>query len=240
MTAEWAQLESKRFGHRIARAGGLDAESARAALEWAREAGADMLIARCPTADVVAANVLEQGGGRLLETAVTYRRSLRALPGDGESGALEVASGDSADAVAELARSAFRGYPSHFHLDPRLDDDACEATYEDWARRCATDPAMSDLLLVARDHAGVHAFGAFQLGSDPARVVLAAVAPSGLGRGLYRSLLDHGLALAAADGRSRGMEVRTTIVNTAVQADLAAAGFRLAGSEYTFHCWLRD
>ena len=231
-------LDQDRFGVVTARDGEVTAETLAPALAFCRDHRVQLLIARCRTGDLAAAQALETAGGRLMDTLVFYARALDqgALP---ESRcAVPVrpfAAGEDA-AVQRVAAEAFQGYRGHYHADPRLDSARCDEAYQSWAQRSCLSREVAGEVLVA-DDGQVAGFATLRLNSAAeGEGVLFGVAARAQGKGIYQAFMIEGMRWCRARGAAR-MVVSTQITNLAVQRVWTRLGFEPSGSFYTFHLW---
>ena len=231
-----SELDSERFGVRIARADGLNAAEVRPITAAALGDGAEMIIARCPADDFAAIHALERAGYLTMETLVHYRGPVTSAP---ESPQVRQGTPADADAVGQVARVAFATYAGHYHADPRLADLDCVEAYASWAHRCATGEAADDLVVAEVEDRVV----GFQAHRSPepgvGQLLLVCVAPQARGLGLYRALGAYAQRWSAAQGHSQ-------LWATCHQANLAShrvfigLGLRPARVESTFHGWADD
>lgn len=238
MTLQRLPMESDRFGLEVYRctASGRELVSLR---REAEEQGADLVIVRCEAEDWAGIHAVEEAGGRLMDTHLTYERQTQDVQSP-VSPAYHVRPGRPEDAsvIAELARSAFKDYGGHFHADRRLAPHAT-AVYVDWAQRSVLDRTVADAVLVAEaDDGGLVGFSTLVIRSGTGIGVLDAVSPSAQGRGIYALLGASRIALAAERGAGQ-LLVRTHLVNVGARRGLGRLGFLPSAQEHTFHLWVR-
>src|SRR5258708_3391707 len=121
-TVVFSQIESERFGVRVARAHVVPDNLLQVLHFWVAEK-IDLLIARCATNDLVATKNMEMQAFNLMDTLLYYRFDLakRAIPEDtGEFLVRRLQPGDE-EQVRTTASAAFKGYMGHYHADRRLD-----------------------------------------------------------------------------------------------------------------------
>jgi GNAT superfamily N-acetyltransferase len=231
-------IDEERFGIVTARDPAFTRESLGDTLRFCADRAVRMLVARCDAADLPAAQAMEAAGGRLMDTLVYWARDLR-RPGPVEApGApVRLLRPSDADAVRRVAAAAFRGYFGHYHADPRLDREQCDATYASWAERSCSEPAVASKVLGV-DHEGRLAGFLTLLGRGPEEqeIVLNGVDPAFQRHGLYRALVVAAIQHARADGATR-LLVSTQLINSGVQKTWARLGFELERAHYTFHLW---
>jgi RimJ/RimL family protein N-acetyltransferase len=234
-----APLEEARFGIRTARAEEVTAEDLPALLDFCGEESVQLLIARCDASDLCAAQALEEGGARLMDTIVYWERDLAKRPPEEGLADPRVRPATRSDeaAVIAIAQESFAGYYGHYHADRRLDRAATDAAYVDWAARSLSDPSAADTVMVAEVEGAVSAFGTLKIESDGrCNYILAAVAASAGRLGLYRAIAATGIEWAAARG-APAFYSSTQIGNLAVQKVWARLGMELSGAVNTFHWW---
>jgi GNAT superfamily N-acetyltransferase len=236
---ELSALDEARFGVRTAIARSVAAAEVDELLDRCRSEEVELLVARCRASDLPAAQALERAGALLMDTLVYFAVSLdRPIPDDGAGTTIRLVRRDSdAPAVGSVAAEAFKGYVGHYHADPRLAPDACDATYVSWAERSVLDPTVADEVVVGELDGRIVGFATVRQSSpEEAEILLNAVAPAAQGRGVYRSLLVRAMRWAADIGAER-LVVSTQLVNIAPQKAWVRLGFEPAHAVYTFHRW---
>jgi len=239
MPIEINDLECRRFGIVAARLtdpgaslGDVD--------QAAMAAGVDMLTTRIDASDLPRAHALEDAGYRLMDTLVYYGRTLDDWPGRDPAVTnitLSEAAPQDRSAISALARAAFSDYIGHYHADPRLDSNAADAAYVEWAEVCAASSSADAPVLVARDMAELLGFLALRRNTpDEFEIVLNAVHPAAQGQGVYKALVARALERVQETG-ARRIIVSTQINNYAVQRVWSRLGFSHYRSIYTFHKW---
>lgn len=139
--------------------------------------------------------------------------------------------------IVEVAEKAFKNYPSHFRFDPRLDVEATDAVYPDWARKCCENREVANEVLAYVLDGVVAGTIALKIKGDEADVLLAAVHPDHQNKGILRRLLR------AAGNWSNQRECArviysTQLLNMAPQKALIREGWEICRAYYTFHSWL--
>jgi hypothetical protein len=238
LAAGWeiSEMDAERFGVRTARASAITAEELPGILTTCREAGVQLLIARCPAADLGAAQAMESAGLRLMDTQVLYIRHLAAAAPRPRFAFRQHRPADTSSLV-EIARAAFTGYSGHYHADPRLPRPLCDEVYASWAERCCTGDAADTVLVAELDGrpAGFSAFG--MVADGEARLLLGAVADWARGQQLYTEFALAGMAWAR-DAEAREISAITQLTNLPAQRSWLRAGMVPQDSWYTFHGWL--
>lgn len=231
-------IDQERFGIVVARDEQVTHSSLASSLEFCGRHAVRMLIARCSSDDVTAAQGLETAGGRQVDTLIYYARVL-----DGELNLEHRCSvpirpfrlGDER-AVRRVAAEAFHDYGGHYHADERLDRERVAEIYPSWAERSCLSRQVADQVLVADDGAVV-GFATLRLNDlQEAEGVLFAVAPQARGRGIYRAFMHEGMRWAVERGAQR-MIVSTQLTNHTVQKIWQSLGFTPIRTLHTFHVW---
>jgi GNAT superfamily N-acetyltransferase len=231
-------LDTARWNVPTAKMSGITAQTLPGALAFCRQHGIGFLIARCPAADLAAAQAMEREGFGLMDTLVYYSCKLMShVPAEPDAVSVrELAAGEEA-AVAAIAQKAFSGYIGHYHSDPRLERTQCDEVYIDWARRACASTGPAEGVLVASAGGVIIAFATMRLNSaEEGEGVLFGVAPAAQGRGVYRALMRGGMRWCRERGCAR-MVVSTQITNFAVQKVWTRLGFEPSDALYTFHRW---
>jgi GNAT superfamily N-acetyltransferase len=239
-TFSFSEIDSQRFGLRVARAH-IVRENLRQVLHCCVEEKIDLLIARCATNDLTMAQDMEVQGFSLMDTLVYYRFDLsKRIPEDkAEFSVRSLRLGEEAQ-VRQIAAAAFRGYMGHYHADRRLDPLLCDEGYASWAERSCIPKTAADKVLIAEDNSAVAGFATLRLNSpQEGEGLLYAVAPEWQKRGICPSLMIHSLHWCRSQGAQR-MIISTQIGNVSMQKVWCRVGFEPSHSYYTFHKWFTD
>jgi GNAT superfamily N-acetyltransferase len=232
-------IDQERFGIRTARASRMTLDTLPSVMDFCRTHGVVLLIARCLTSELRAAQAMELEGFSLMDTLVYYTRNLVKTPIPSNIGKISIRPirpGEE-DAVKIVAAESFRGYFGHYHADDRLDPAKCDEAYMDWAVRSCVSRQVADEVLVADLGGAIVGFATLRLNSaEEAEGVLFGVAPSAQGQGIYRSFMVRGMEWCLSKGATR-MVVSTQITNIAVQKTWVRLGFEPSHAYYTFHKW---
>jgi ribosomal protein S18 acetylase RimI-like enzyme len=233
-------LDRRRFGVKTAKAEDFTAARWPGLEKFCRKHGVLFCIARCSADDAQAARTLEAQGFRLMDTLVHYQCRLPLRLEDVPAPPIVVRAlrrGEE-QRVRGLARLAFRGYPGHYHSDPRLPRRACDAVYEDWAYReaCAHRRGRR-CVRVAEWTGSIAGFLSLRFaGPREAEGVLFAVSPRLQGHGLGQALMRDGAAFCAGRGAQR-LAISTQITNLRSQRCWTRAGLEPLRFVHTFHKW---
>lgn len=236
-----SDLDTRRFGIITVKADSFAQEDELATcFSFCQEKQAELLIARIDASKTHLTHAMERAGALLCDTLAYYDLPLRkASEARSSSDALvvrEMAATDH-ERVVSISKAAFTGYFGHYHSDPRLNKQDCDDTYVSWCAStlASTDPA--NWVLVAQDDAGVCGFLTMRLHEDARlELVLSGVDQRATGRGVYRRLIQAGVAFAA-EHRLEHVFTSTQISNIAVQKVWCAQGFAPTKYVHTFHKW---
>jgi GNAT superfamily N-acetyltransferase len=211
--------------------------------------GLEVLWARVPSRDLLAAQALEAAGFLLYDPGVEWELDLAELPAAPLGPAVSVRPAQPGDqkVLADLAARAFcqpEDYADRFALDPRLRE-GCPGLYRRWLVNSLSGEQADQVL--ALEHAGwaqgfitlKKASGAPGPRGQCGWVVLNAISPALRGKGCYHSLLWAGLDWLRAQGTPR-VRVRTKASQAAVIRAWARLGARPVLSDLTFHYWMEQ
>lgn len=236
-----SSIDEERFGIRTARASCVTVDKVEAVLDFCHIEHVQLLIARCPVADLPTAQALEAEGAQLMDTLVYYTRHLTKtpVPSDTNDVVIRLAHPSDENQVREVARESFKGYFGHYHADPRLDRVKCDEAYMSWATRSCLSKNVADEVLIADIDGQVAGFATLRLNNaDEAEGVLFGVAPFAQGRGIYKSFMIGGMNWCLSQSALH-MTVSTQITNLAVQRVWTRLGFEMSRAYYTFHKWFK-
>lgn len=230
-------LESQRFNIKAGKLKISTKNEIKADLIQAKEQGIEFLSCRVGTQDLFLFQALEAEGFFLTDTLVYYKKTVpeEKLTQMWQS-CLE--NDKHVRQIIEVAQEAFKGYPGHYAMDMRLDQNAAEEVYRDWARRsCVDKKVATDVLATFQADGNLGAFVSVKDHMDHGEVLLAAVHPAYQGQGLLQKLLQASLAWAQSQGH-KDMFYSTQLQNIAAQKALVRQGWELSHSFYTLHCWV--
>lgn len=237
-----SEVDSDRFGVRIARTGNLTPERLDEVLQFCRSRQVRMLIARCSSREIVLVQELERLGFHLMDTLLYYTFDLKkkTVPADTGKAEIRFVQPGEEEQIKAIARESFKGYLGHYHADPRLDRQACDEGYIAWAENSCLSREFAEDVLVAVVEGRLAGFATLRKNSaEEAEGVLFGVAPFAQGAGIYRSFIVRGLEWAQRQGAGR-MVVSTQITNLAVQKVWVRVGYEPSHSFYTFHKWFDE
>ena len=237
-TVAFSEIDSERFGIRVARAQ-VEGKNLSQIIDFCVAEKIELLIARCATNELRTVQEMESRGFFLTDTLVYYSFDLtrRTIPDDATRAHVRKIARDDTAQVETVAAAAFKGYYGHYHADPRLDQRKCDEGYVSWAVRSCTSKQVATEVLVAEIDNKIVGFLTLRLNSPKEMEgLLFGVAPEGQGIGVGRSLMVHGLKLCKKQHAKR-MLISTQMTNVAVQKVWCRVGFEPAHSYYTLHKW---
>jgi len=214
----------------------------REAVRALRARGVRHVSLRLDVADLGSVSIAESEGFRLMDALVTYGARLdKEAPREFRAvGRVRPLAPNDIDQVLDVARHAFRAYPSRFHADPHLPDDRCDALYDEWARKVSTGE-MADMVVVAEASDGtLLGFLAWRRCEPVSSIAGVPVWGGGLGACRLGSGGAFGGLIRAAWGQT-GVGIadcQTQISNVPTIRVYEAVGLRYCRAEYTLHRWL--
>lgn len=235
-----SSLDSDRFGLSVVRGDIPEGAPENAVLLDVNRLAPDVAIFRCAAGDTSQINALYSAGLQPIhaDTLVYYSAEIGGIktslkPEQGEE--IGAALRDDSDMIREVAKLAFSGYRSHYHANPRFDRERILAGYIEWSS--AYTRAHSGLeVRVARQAGQVTGFAMFKVDSRRAmaEVVLNAVHPNHMGRGVYQRIFSA----LANDLCGRGitaLEISTQVWNSRVQRAWVRLGLLPDHAVDTYH-----
>jgi ribosomal protein S18 acetylase RimI-like enzyme len=237
-----SELDRTRFGITTAKAHNLTLETLPQANAFCREQKVALLIARVTANRLDVVQAMESDGFRMMDSLVYYafKYAKKSIPEDDSPYTLRLAQPEDAPRIAPVAAHSFQGYYGHYHADSRLDQEACDATYTDWAARSVSDPNVADAVLLVEEGETLLGFATLRMNdAQEGEGVLFGVAPEAQGRGIYRTMMVYGMRWVQEQGGER-MVVSTQLTNIAVQKVWARLGFEMDRAYYTFHKWFDE
>lgn len=185
--------------------------------------------AKVPGADAGLASMLVRQGFVLVDTAVTFALAEDARPDGSVSTAVRAARPDDRDAVAAVARGAFRY--SRFHVDPDVDNAVADALKAEWAASYFRGE-RGDEMIVAEVDGSVIGFLQLLVG-ERLTIDLIGVAPGARRRGLAREMISFALEKVRPAGAVT--VVGTQVANVPSVRLYEGLGFRFIGAHHVLH-----
>jgi GNAT superfamily N-acetyltransferase len=233
-------MDEMRFGVRTAKMNPERIENVRDLEVFCEQQSVDLAITRVPADHLDVVQEMERQGYRLMDTLLYYAFKLDRTPIPDDSSPYlvrPVQRASEAQAVRTIASASFKGYFGHYHADVRLDREACDEVYRSWAENSVLSADVAHEVLVVEDQGELLGFATLRLNSaQVGEGVLFGVAPQAQGKGIYRTMMVHGMRWCQQQGAER-MIVSTQITNVAVQKVWARLGFEFDHAYYTLHKW---
>lgn len=239
MSIYLSSIDQDRFGIRTAKVHDVNGENYKQVQQFCQEESVALCIARVNVRHLDVVQSMEADGYRLMDTLVyyTFKYAKKEIPIDTNKHVIRSAQAGDVDAISVIARDSFKGYYGHYHADPRLDNDLCDAVYTDWAMTSAQSKNDTDEILVVDYDGMLQGFATLRQNSPvEGEGVLFGVAPQAQGQGIYKSMMIAGMRWCLQQGMEQ-MIVSTQITNIAVQKVWARLGFEVAYGYYTLHKW---
>jgi hypothetical protein len=199
----------------------------------------DLLIIRVPTNCLEVVQQLETEGAFLTDTLVYFqKKKVDSYEVDLPVGyAAFSAFEEEAEAVGLVAAQSFKGYFGHYHADPYLDKEDCDAVYSSWAKNSCLKGALADEVILIKKDQEIAAFATIKVKNDTDfEGVLFGVAPNHRGKGLHLNLMQLSENWGRANNKRR-LLTSTQITNVTVQKNWCRVGMEPLNSCYTFHLW---
>ncbi len=238
----FSDIDSSRFGWRIARNSQMTADEIASADSFCKHEQIDLLIARCPTSDLTTLLRLQADDYHIMDTLVRWRYQLQPSHDVVRLPVTSVQQIDAtqADAAAAIARAAFQTYDGHYHADPRLQADHATEVYASWAAHLCQSTRVEDVMLAAQHSGSSVGFIALTCADlHDWDVPLAAVAPTAQGQGVFTTMLEAAIDIARSGGGTT-LDYGCVLTNIGAQKALARLGFEISASFYTFHKWFTN
>jgi GNAT superfamily N-acetyltransferase len=145
--------------------------------------------------------------------------------------------------MMDLAQRGFEDHYDRYTLDKRLPQDRVKDIHRIWVRNSCR--GYADQVFVALDGEKMIGFGTWKIDKGThdafdlrvAKYDLGAVLPEYRSQGIFKSMTATGLEWIA--GKVDVIEGPTNIRNYPTQRALTTMGWRLVGSRYNYHRWLK-
>lgn len=239
MSFSLSPLDKQRFGFQTVQARDLSDSELVDLARFCEENAVEFSIIRVNVNHLDMVQKLEDEGYRLMDTLVYYvfQFDKKSIPSDSNNHVLRSIIPQDLEAVTAIAQDSFKGYYGHYHADPRLPKDKCDAVYIDWASNSVRSREMADDVLVVVGEKDLDGFATLRMNSpQEGEGILFGVAPHAQGKGIYQSMMIGGMNWARGKGASQ-MVVSTQVTNVAVQKVWARLGFEMNRAYYTLHKW---
>jgi ribosomal protein S18 acetylase RimI-like enzyme len=210
---------------------------------------AAFLLCKTTPADTAIIHALESNGFFLMDTLLNFIFDFRAgsqkqdASHAPEGFVLRLATSSDIEALVETARASFAEHFGRFHADPRIGRGAATRIYEEWIRSCAN--GWADWIVVAMRSDRIAGYSAWKKpaaldqrhGIRLGHFSIGAVHPDFFGRGLFTALTREGMEQLRSS--TDWIEAPTHIDNHAVQRGFLRLGWRIVGTQHSFHKWLK-
>ncbi len=233
-------LEKERFGFITARGELTPDTSIANVLQRANDLGAEIVMLRVPTTNLLGAQQALAQGAILADTLIYYEAAVREQDDVvlGRGLRHRILGPQEASKVEKLARAAFQNYVGHYHADPKLSKEAADETYASWAYRSCEGLPVANVVIGIEDSVDdIVGFITLKCYADLASIELNAVSPIHQRRGIYAALVGLAMKWAMKEGCTR-LSVSTQINNVSVQKVWIRFGFEPIKSFHTLHLWI--
>lgn len=236
-TINLSDIDTSRFGVKIARAQLHRPEDVIAANDFCRKNNVRMLIARCPVGDIPVAQNLEESGARLMDSLVYYSLGQSKIipPPNAGISVRDMLPGEE-KIVQKIAAESFKNYNGHYHADPRLEKKLCDEAYSSWAESLCATHNEDVVMQVAFLENKIVGFLGLKFNAEGSEIILNGVLKEVQRKGVYGALVASAINWHINSGKSE-MLASTQISNIAVQKTWVRLGFELSRAYYTFHKW---
>lgn len=234
-----SKWDTNHFGFKVAKTDMTSVKEILPAESFCSKKGVKLLIIRVATDNTSIVHKLQEQGTGLMDTNLRYYLSLASIQVMPVLGPAVIRSCLKADAnnVSTVAKAAHAGYIGHFHNDPRLDRNKCDALYTEWAKNLCLDQNLANLVLVAEIEGKIVGYDSHKLiNTNVADGVLSGVSPLTQKKGIRKALVVASNNWCKSHGLER-MEEEVSINNYRMQSILIGSGFKLYAAEYIFHKW---
>jgi ribosomal protein S18 acetylase RimI-like enzyme len=211
---------------------------------------ADFLLCKTSASDPAVIHALESSGFLLMDTLLDFVCDCRIVrarknppPPLPEGFVLRLATSADVELLVETAHASFAEHFGRFHADPRIGRVSATKVYEAWIRSCAN--GWADWVFVATHGDRIAGYSAWKkpsvlnarYGLCLGHYNIGAVHPDFSGRGIFTALTRAGMDKLC--GSADWIEGPTHIENHAVQRGYLRLGWQIAGTQHSFHKWLK-
>lgn len=241
MEINLSKLDHSRFGIVTAKANLIEGDSVKELIAQAKALNTELLIVRMPTHCIIHAQNLEYAGGILTDTLIFYQKKKI------EEYKIELTNGYSthlavpadAEKVELASLDIFKDYLGHYHADPRLDKNNCDAVYSSWAKNSCSKRDLADEVILIKKDFEIAAFATLKIIDNTSyEGVLFGVGKNHQGKGLHLSLMKLSQNWGLKNNKSHFV-TSTQITNIAVQKNWCRVSMLPSSSFYTYHLWLK-
>ena len=242
MTKHISNIDTKRFGFKIAKINHFDKSPSELVAELKAE-GTKLIMSRVSASNMDLISTLEKIGFRLKDVQLTYNSNLSKIPD--QLGSLEFtirdATDNDAEQISKIAEQAFHTY-GHYYADDRLKNQT-SAIYKEWALNSCLNKQIADKVIIAEFQGNVIGFLTFKIQeNDQGKHAVGGIgAVSSIHRnmGVFKAINIAGLKWSKKIGLNR-LEHNVLATNFPVNATYSKLGFNIIHSEVTMHFWMND
>jgi hypothetical protein len=241
MEINLSKLDQLRFGITTVKAKINNGDSIEELIAKSVTLGAELVIVRLPTHCIQLAQDLEQAGALLTDTLVYFqKKKISTYEINLPTGYLtQAAQSEDAMQMESVALESFKGYAGHYHADPQLRQEDCDAVYSTWAKNSCTKGDLADEVILIKKNEKIAAFATLKkINSIDYEGILFGVASDHQGKGLYLNLMQLSCNWGMKNNMKR-LLTSTQITNVTVQKNWCRVGMEPLSSFYTFHLWMK-
>lgn len=215
------------------------------AMDTCRDEGGELLVAKTDPVAHYLVRALGLAGFEHLSTLIFYGFDMKrgGLPPIRGGFTYRPFEEKDEGAVQDVAQKGFAVHFDRYTLDKRIPEDKAKNVHREWVKNSCR--GYADQVFVALDGERMIGFGTWKLekstydaiGIRIARYDLGAVLPEYRAQGVFKSMTAAGMEWIS--GKVDVIEGPTNIRNYPTQRALTTLGWRLIGSRYNYHRWLR-
>jgi GNAT superfamily N-acetyltransferase len=223
----------------------LAEELVRYAVEHCASEGGELLVAKTDPSAHTAVRAMGFAGFELMSTLLVYGFDMKRGGVTSPKGPFQYRAFVEKDVegMEELARKSFSGHFDRFTIDRRIPSESGARVHREWVKNACR--GYADQVFVALDGDRVIGFSTWKLekgtydtlGVRMGHYDLAAVSPEYYGKGVFKGVTA--VAMEWMAGKVDVLDGPTNIRNFPVQRGWTSLGWRIIGSRYNFHRWLK-
>jgi hypothetical protein len=223
----------------------LTGELVRFAADHCASEGGELLVAKSDPSAYPLVRTMGLEGFELVSTLLVYgfdMRRGRVTPPKGPFSYRPFEEKD-IEGLEELAKKSFSGHFDRFTIDRRIPPESAASVHREWVKNACR--GYADQVFVALDGDKVIGFSTWKLekgaydalGLRIGHYDLAAVSPEYFGKGIFKGVTA--VAMEWMAGKVDVLDGPTNIRNFPVQRGWTSLGWKIVGSRYNFHRWLK-
>ncbi|MCP4141692.1 MAG: GNAT family N-acetyltransferase [Chloroflexi bacterium] len=234
-----SSIEEKRFGFRTARAFAEKRADLSLINDFCAREKVNLLILRCETIQIDLVHALEKENFSLMDTLLYFRYTVSDEDTLPKKTNISPARQEDESSLLEITKTAFSGYSSHYHADPRLGREKSHEAYLDWASRSCRKEIADEVLIAKSEGKAIGFLSLRKNDRDQVEGPLLAVSPEAQGQGIGKDLMRAAFHWSQEEG-AKDFIISTQITNLASQNLWTSLGMKLYHSLYTFHKWFNE